>query len=151
MIITKLIILLSTFFGASMDADGWVSLERPKQEPFSLEEVDPSIWVVFAKKIGAEKILVRFPEDPTYRYLDEKGSEMEIYTISEEKTHRLYIKPAQGSSESTEKSYWQDGFWVFEKSLTTKHNTYFFQTKTISMDLVSHRQFVDSFDVENVH
>ncbi|HEY4255203.1 MAG TPA: hypothetical protein VGM34_02520 [Chlamydiales bacterium] len=148
MIIFKFVFLLTTFLGVSMNADGWVNLERPKQEPFSIEEIDPSIWVVFAKKMGAEKFLVRFPEDPTYRYLDEKKVEMEIFTVSEAKTHRLHIKPAEDAPGMTEKSYWQDGFWVFERMLTTKHNSYFFQTKTISIDLISHRQFIDSFDVE---
>ena len=147
----KLLILLTMLFGASMDKDGWVAVERPKKPVPVEEEVDPSIWVMFSKYVGEEKFLVGFPEDPTYRYLTGAGHEMEIVGESLHAEHRLQVLPPQGVSEPQDRTYQQDGLWVFERILTTPHHTYFFQTKSDVMDPISHEKFVNSFDVKPSH
>lgn len=48
---------------------GWVQVERPKKDYAEQnKEEDSSIWPVFAKQLGSERILLRFPEDPAYHY-----------------------------------------------------------------------------------
>jgi len=142
MFITKIIILLSSLMTVP-DADGWVKIERPKKEA-PPADIDPSIWVVFAKTLGSEKLLVRFPGDPTYRYLDEAGKELEVVAGM----HKLVVREANGAPTVTDKTYWQDGFWHMERVITTKNHTYFFETKSESLDLISHGKFVSSFDIE---
>ncbi len=161
-----------------IDENGWVAVDRPeKRDPVeSFDDVDRSIWVVFAKQIGEEKILVSFPEDPSYRYMDEKGEEMEATAVLDGAEYRFQVMKklfssseelldyrkevlegagavAQKASEPGEPpvielTYWKEGYWYFEKLVSTPNHTYFFQTKSISMEDAAHLQFVDSFDLE---
>ncbi len=93
LIINKLLALL--LLSSTIEENGWVSVDKPqKQAQSQHEEVDPSIWTVFAKEFGSEKVLIRFPEDPGYRYpqIDQGDKEtMEIDSTSGETLHRLNV------------------------------------------------------------
>ncbi len=168
MILFKLLISL-VIFSTQMDANGWVTLERPEKETHTTgaDERDPSIWVVFSKKIGAEKILINFPEEPTYRYFDDTGAEMEILAKSGGTEYRLQVlreiyapadflverkKALEGAAIAIEAVgelvYWKDGFWYLERHLVTAHHTYLLQTKSAALEGEFHRKFVNSLDVE---
>lgn len=146
----KLLILFITLFGASIDRNGWVTLDRPKKQ-LPVEGIDPSIWVVFSKYVGEEKFLVRFPEDPIYRYLTDSGHEMEIVGASLHAEHRLWVLPLTGSETSYDRFFKQDDLWVFESLVLTPYHAYFFQTKSDVMDPISHEKFVGSFDAKPSH
>jgi hypothetical protein len=157
-----------------MDAEGWVSVERPKKEAevSGADERDPSIWVMFAKQIGVEKFLISFPDEPTYRYMNGNGEEMEVMTVSEGIEHKLQVWNEKFESaeqmlklrlerisatavieqksdeNSAELLVWKDDFWLHEKIIKTEHHTFFLQTKSPSIERDSHRAFVQSFDFE---
>lgn len=157
-----------------MDADGWVPVERPKQEAemVGADERDPSIWVVFAKQIGSEKIILKFPDEPTYRYAHKNGEEMEVTASAFGVEHKFQVVPqTYASSEemlrqrvgqlegytvisqkwdenSAEWMGWKDDFWVQEKIIRGEFRTFFLQTKSASIEANSHRAFVESFDLE---
>lgn len=169
-------LLASLLLGASpsYDGDGWVAVDRPEKGGEAFEEVDPSIWVVFAKQMGPEKLLISFPEDPAYHYMDKNGEEMEIVASSPDVEYRLQIlkktfsageellayrmESLQGASiartsmgpeteVSAELTYWKEGYWYMERLLSTEYHTYFFQTKSGGLDDDAHRIFISSFDL----
>jgi hypothetical protein len=158
----------------AMDAEGWVSVERPSKEAEApgADERDPSIWVVFSKQIGSEKILISFPDEPTYRYMNRDGEQLEVFSSSGGIEHRfqmlneifqsseemLKLRLEQvGSSSVAEKKVsgnaaelliWKDGFWIQEKLIRTDQHTFFLQTKAPHIERDSHRAFVQSFDLD---
>jgi hypothetical protein len=154
----------------SVNSDGWVAVERADKEAAyaGADEVDPSIWVVFAKKIGGEKILASFPVEPSYKYSKADGSEMEIAASSEGSHYRIFIeKPMddflnlrknslQGVIFVEEKTdemgseliYWENGFWTLERLISTEEHSYILQAKSIALESVFHRKFISSFDLE---
>ncbi len=172
-LLTKLMFFLGalqTEVSAQPNFDGWVAIERSEKEvlPLSADERDPSIWVVFSKEIGSEKILVRFPVEPTYKYLTKDGSEMELLAISGGNEHRVLIgKPSKDllgerkanlegaiavhekvGTENAELTYWKDGFWFMERLIATKDHSYILQTKSETIDSDSHLAFAASFDLQ---
>lgn len=159
---------LFNFLFASIDSNGWVSVEPPKKSSFegALQEEDSSIWVVFTKKLGPEKLLVRFPEDPEYTYLT--PDEMEIFTSQDGATYRLRVLKADPSflkerekqlssdlitEESTTPNtldlfYRSEGSWVWERLVLTPHHLYILQTTSDTLISEGHQQFVDSLDIQ---
>jgi hypothetical protein len=169
-------LLLSGF--SSVDEEGWASVERvEKKEMIEMAgDIDPALWVVFGKQVGSEKVLIAFPEEPTYRYMDGEGKEMEVKASFDGVEYRMQVidQVFRGAEEliqyraaalegagimsktgTEEKNgaaaslvYWKDGYWIFEKMIATADRTYFFQTKSISMEDALHQKFVASFDLE---
>jgi hypothetical protein len=177
-------LIAAILFGAEAPSEigenGWVAVEKTEQtkEVDSANPVDPSIWVAFAKQMGSEKILIQFPSEPTYRYMDASGEEMEVTSDSKGSEFRLQIIKTKfedseslygwrkallpevviSSSENrmengravAEFVYWKDGYWNFERLETTPHHTYFFHTKSAELDQGLHQVFVKSFDLQTV-
>lgn len=169
--------ILSADLSPEPDADGWVAIERPEKNSGveGADERDPSIWVVFSKQIGPEKILISFPDEPTYRYMDVRGELIEVRSASRGAEHRLQVlqetfkspeelltlrkKQLEGASmftqshDSTKKwvdlMYWKEGFWHFERLITTDLHTYFLQTTAPDADGEAHHIFIHSFNLEN--
>jgi hypothetical protein len=157
----------------AMDAEGWVTVERPRKEAEApgADERDPSIWVVFSKQIGAEKILISFPDEPVYHYMDGDGAQLEatakahgiehrfqmfkqIFRSSEQmlslrlkQLEKATIVEQRVSENSAELLFWQDGFWVQEKLIRTENRAFFLQTKSSEIERDSHRAFTQSFDL----
>ena len=163
---------------ADSDSDGWVAVAKPSSEMISAaQEQGSGIWVVFSTQLGPEKMLVRFPEEPSYFY--KESGEMEIFAHSKGDECRLQIleKTFESPEELLESrqsalagavvtrsesrmdesgplvelTYWKEGAGHQERWISTKHHTYFFSTKTASMDLALHNTFISSFDVEQKH
>ena len=153
------------------EAAGWVAIERREKEKpaHGADETDPSIWVVFAKKIGTEKFLVSFPAEPTYKYLKGDGSEMELSVAAGGSEHLLQVlapredllnarkmdlKGAIQLFEQVDEKgavdivYWKDGYWFMERLVTTEKHSYILQTKNGDFEGHSHRQFATSLDIE---
>ncbi|MDE3046695.1 MAG: hypothetical protein KGJ02_08680 [Verrucomicrobiota bacterium] len=136
-------------------------------------EEEKSIWVIFSKQLGPEKILVGFPEEPLYIYRED--GEMEIFSTSKGNECHLYVlkkifksgdevlqsreenlenavvtnrkSGAEKSGPVAELTYWKEGFWHSEKWICTDFHTYFFHTKTASPDLAFYETFTGSFDL----
>lgn len=170
--------LLSALLMTGVDENGWAKVEKVEKNEFIAEsdEIDRSIWVAFAKEMGPEKILVSFPEDPEYRYMDREGKEMEVMARGPGAEYRMQVidrvfetgeelldyrrealigagilgQKADDLEEVAvaELSYWKEGHWVFEKLVSTSHKTYFFQTQAVSLDDSLHEKFIASFDLQ---
>ncbi len=152
------------------NSNGWVAVDRSEKEdsPLGADESDPSIWVVFAKQINSEKILVSFPVEPSYKYTKADGSEMEISASAGGSEFLLEIsgpsedllnerKTSLGSAiitlerideEGTELIYWKNGYWYMEHLISTGEHSYILQTKNPELESDFHRIFVSSFDLE---
>jgi hypothetical protein len=168
MFIIKSLFLLSVIHAEL--PDGWVAVERPDKEisPLGADETDQSIWVVFAKKIGREKFLVSFPVEPTYRYMNEDGSQMEISAVRGADAHlaqilgpssdllsarKTHLKDATLIFEKVDENgaelvYWKEGYWFQERLVSTIEHSYILQTKSIDLESDSHRIFASSLDIE---
>ncbi len=91
--------------------DGWFPVEKVEAEQ-SFSKKDPSIWVLFSKDLGWGQFSVRFPEDPTYRYIGEGN--LEIVSKKEEQLYTLRIlkqPPPERAGQKVVQS--NDHFFVF--------------------------------------
>jgi len=173
MFLFKLLFSFSALFASApvMDEEGWVTIPRPSNEAEAVgaDERDPSLWVVFAKTIGEDKLLVRFPDEPTYHYMGEAG-ELEVVSVAAGNEHRLQVlsETFQSTEEMLKKRLerlgnppvvqkrvgkdkvdlilWQDGAWLQERWVRAEHHTFFLQTKSNSIEREAHNIFVKSFD-----
>lgn len=173
-------LLLADAPADGVDSDGWYTIPKPTKEEQGIgaDEQDPSIWVVFSKQIGDERILVSLPTEPTYQYLDRAGEEMEVFSQSNGTEYRLQIIdqvyddpnsllmervqespgvilvgaaeeiPAGDFGVYSEVSYWKDGFWYQERVVVTSQHTYFLQTKSETYSSDTFSQFANSFNAE---
>lgn len=137
-----------TFF-AFVSADpsaGWFPVEKVQVGADQLETTDLSIWVLFAKNLGKEKILVRFPNDPSYQYMSQ-----EVLSISadrEGETFQLIVQPAILAAPSEDLFYQSEGKWVREHFVQTADHLFHFKTLCNEPDSVHHKAFVSSFLIE---
>lgn len=129
--------------------DGWYSVEKkPKIEDLH-EEEDRTIWVLFSKDLGLERILVRFPELPKYTYLEngdleircERGGELFQLTVS---------KNLLGAAEAQELHYQHEGKWVHEQFVRSAHHFFHFKTVEISAETKIHVDLFSSFFIEKI-
>ena len=152
------------------DADGWVSVERPETPTEEFEE-EKGVWVVVSKKIGDERFLVRFPEDPLYHSfpggiewtaafnsdllslrVENREDEKDLSQFVEERLLFLNALPetflikSSAHENAFDLFYRHEGKWVWEKIMVTPHFVYLFQTKSEQMSGNTHRQFTISFD-----
>lgn len=171
----NLILTLLFAFAPFQEDTDWVPIE--KTEVVTPEEIwesqDHSIWPIFSKKTGHEKILIRFPSDPVYRYLS--PNEMEITAIEGSETTQLLILEKgvvdsvnQRIQELTDApnvllldvqkesdrlldiQFFTEGKWVFERVLITEEHLYIFQSSSTEPHIKNHARFVASFDLENL-
>ena len=173
----KIIAVLSLF--GSMDEKGWVSVEKPqKAETHQIIDESDHTWPAFIRQFGADKVVIRFPEEPRYSYprLAWEGSKvMQIEGSKEGVLHRLLVQPAPESFDafieqkklslsSQEDSllvssdsidhrtvdllYRSEKKWVRERIFVSKDHIYLMQTISESLDGAPYLQFVGSFDLE---
>ena len=172
MIRFKFLFAFLAWIAAPLDEQGWALVERPQKNSFEHagDEDDPSIWVIFSKKLGKENFMVRFPEDPLYSHPSE--GEMELASSKEGISYRLHIREAASLEELERRSkeiamqpgillieakrvavdtldllYQTEGKWVWERLHLTPHHLYVFQTKNEVFQSDGHRYFIKSFNV----
>lgn len=80
---------------------GWVSVERPHQttEQQSLVNSSKENWPVFVRHFGVDKVLIRFPNEPSYDYpYVERGDleTMQISSTTSESAHSLFVGKRSG-------------------------------------------------------
>ena len=80
----------------TMDEKGWVSVERPRQtaELQSVASASKENWPVFVRHFGEDKVLIRFPEEPSYDYpYVERGDleTMQISATTPASAHSLFV------------------------------------------------------------
>lgn len=137
--------LLSSLLLAT-SPDGWVPVERAQTQEVA-RNLDPLIWPVFSVALGEEKALVRFPVDPTYRYLPDGGLVVEAVSAGE--IYLLEVK-AQGGMPHASTAQWRDesGAAIQERFVQTDEHLYHL-TLISPMERPDHfERFVESLDVE---
>lgn len=147
--------------------DGWFPVERPPKPSASLEGIDPSIWVLFTKNLGEERIRVRLPADPTYKF-----SFTGVFEISSKKEGEIFELKAyrQGDIEKrleeiralpevssislgsvvggrADLTYKLNEKWVHESLFQTAHHLYSLQTVGETLESSNHLSFISSFGV----
>lgn len=139
--------ILST---ASLPADestGWFPVEKAQKREEQTEEDDPSIWVLFAKSLGSEKFLVRFPQEPQYLY-----AETGEFTVTSEgeggETYQLTVQKRGPDQELPEIHYQSEGKWVHESFLQTEEHLYHLKTTSHLPGSKSYQEFFTSLFIE---
>lgn len=136
--------------------NGWFSVEKAPQAKEESPERDSSIWVLFSKTIGLEKILVQFPEDPVCLYTE--SGMVALRSEKEGEIFELNIEPVIKSpsfspiSEARSKAppasevlYLSEGKWVHMHVIQTEHNMYSFRTYSNQLECPNHTLFISSF------
>ena len=154
------------------DADGWVSLRPPERAIEETVEDSDGTWAVFSKEMGGEKFFVRFPGDPSYRYLPngmtvEAGQDGDSFLLLvQERADRdlaayfdqkkkeieadpemFLVKSQEVEGEGFEMLYRFHDRWVWERVVETPGFFYSFHTESDQMAGNWHRKFVSSFTV----
>lgn len=151
------------------ESEGWFPVEQKEEAPFEGDEIDPSIWVVFAKQLAGEKIVLRFPEDPVYRHpapgvleiASSKDGEQFLLRAVErgeggdpfgQRVAEIQALPDAEAFEIDEDAssllYKRGGVWVREQVVQSAGHYFLFQTSSPTSDGASHRIFFTSFQVE---
>jgi hypothetical protein len=129
--------------------EAWVSVERPQRVVHTIETDDKSIWVVFIKNFGTERVSIRFPEDPQIYRKDgafvakAPYGQGEMYLLV-----RKSIEPNGNVSDRIVK--YQDtesGLFVLERHVKTAENIYVLRMTHPSESLFLFQQFSGSLDV----
>lgn len=151
-----LIALLFVSSGIVSADEGWVSVSRPERVVHQLEEEDRSIWVVFAKTFGSERVRVRFPEDPHYRHVEghfeaysSHLGQGEMFLMARKKN----LAAVQSHAQTREIAYLdpESSRWVFEKHIETDQYQYVLRLSHPSQSRALFRQFCDSFEIERIN
>jgi len=147
LLIISLLALSSFSFGDSE----WVSVPRPEKVVHQLEREDHSIWVVFAKTFGEDRVLLRFPEDPVYHRAESRfdafASHLGVGEMS-----LIAQKKEIGTSSSPigDIAYFdaESGRWIRERHIDTDQHHFVLRVSHPSQSSSLFRQFTDSFEIE---
>lgn len=164
----KFIILFASFFGSLVAEEGWYPVEKKKT--VAPEEVweDSSLWPVFTKRHGEERVFLRFPSDPTYTYpasdvLQVESSQGgEIYTLIVRPDTDLFerrLAELGGQSQTfligyakpephiLDIQYYFEDRWVAERLYLGDH-LYILRTASKEPLSSTHARFVTSLDIQ---
>jgi len=142
--------LLSIIASTSLvsgEENGWFPVgKKPPVEEESLER-DPAIWVLFSKTIDLEKILVRFPEDPTY-LVTETGN----LCIQSERNGEIFeltvSKKGSLAKDFEDELFESEGMWVHQHVIQTEQHEYRFKTVAHQPESPNHKDFIASFTLQ---
>jgi hypothetical protein len=172
-------ILAFLLLAGPVDENGWASVEPPKKNPLEQKgDGDPSVWPVFSRQFGSDRLLIRFPADPVYRYpnLDQGDSEtMEIESEVPGTLHRIRVERSDRDMDDLFKDkieliqveeesllvlsdrtsgkvsdflYRSDSKWIRERIIASSERTYVLQTFSDSLSDSAHQKFISSLDLE---
>jgi hypothetical protein len=151
-----------------VEGDGWVRVERPVREELG-PNPDPSVWIVFAKQMGDEQFLIRFPDDPAYGpssdgkgiyYASEGGGA--LYTLRveprplgalmslEERLRHIEGRGGEVERVEVEESglafdYRLGKKWIQERQIATEDHLYTLSTITQEKGAGDHARYCASF------
>ena len=134
-----------------MADDGWVSVPRQERVVHQWEEDDSTIWVVFAKTFGSERILLRFPEDPAYRHHNGRFHAFATHLGHGEMSLIVQKKESPSAPSANREISYQDGDsgrWVRERHIETDEYHYVLRVSLPTDSASLYRQFIDSFEIE---
>lgn len=138
-------LISAVLLGSSIGNDGWYPVEKGGQVPDQAEDRDLSIWVLFVKSLEKERFLIRFPDEPAYRYLE--GGELELISEREGEIFQLTVRPLSPHS-LVDLTYPSEGKWAREHFFQTERYLYHFKTLSKSSDSKNMQAFISSFSIE---
>lgn len=149
-VIKYFFMFLFVSFTLSASNDGWVSVPRKENIVHQMETDDRSIWVVFAKTFGSERVLVRFPSDPIYRNVNGRfeahSSHLGLGELS-----LIAQKRNFSEDEFSQNITYRDvetGRWIFEKHIDTNDYHYVLRASDPSQNGALFQAFSNSFEIE---
>lgn len=173
----KIIYILSAL--GTMDEKGWVPVERPKAEVVeSSKEALADSWPVFVRQFGSDRILIRFPDEPTYTYPYVEQGDLETAFVEanfEGVSYQLLVElrsmdfdrflEAKKLTIASEKDallvavdevdartvdflYRSGKKWIRERVIGSNERFYTLQTTADTFDEAFHDRFLHSFDLE---
>jgi hypothetical protein len=123
--------------------NGWYTVEKSEKVDEQIEDTDPSIWALFVKDLGKEKFQIRFPEEPSYRYLD--TGEMIVQAQKEGQVFELTIEKAVTSGITGDRVYQSEGRWVREHVVMGDGHVYKLRSYSDFETDSNHKEFISSF------
>lgn len=126
------------------EADGWFPVEKiPKAEEV-ITDIDPSIWVLFSKKLGSEHFTVRLPDDPVYRSIEDG-----FILRSKNKGEIFEVVAQKGAVQDSPRDslYELEGKWVHEHIVQSQEYTFKLRTYSQVPDSLNHDLFITSFSL----
>ena len=130
-------VLLSASVGFS--EDGWFNVEKKPAAAKYSQELDPSIWVLFSKVVGAERVSVRFPEDPKYKY----GEDGSLEISSEKDGERFELNMTQLAISGVPADFSEEVGGAEVRHHFVQNGEHLYHLKTVSRSRTS--QFSDLF------
>lgn len=128
-------ILFSTTLVAPSE-NGWFSVEKRVESGESLHnEVDLSVWVLYIRDLGTDRIQIRFPEDPHSGMNESEGLELNSETGTEHFQLLIQASPFKKPSKN----------WDFEKNY--KSENYFYSLRAQTKNGERADQFFSSFSL----
>jgi hypothetical protein len=137
--------LIASLLSFSLNDDGWVSVPKVVKPQEQGGERDPSIWILFAKNLGDEQIMVRFPDEPEYRY-DEAGRLQVVSEARGESFSLTLQKIEKKAPEVVDLHYFEEGKWVHEHIVQNERYQALFKTISDLENSPNHKEFVNSFE-----
>jgi hypothetical protein len=138
--------LIGSLLAVGAPEGGWFPVEKVQEGVHESEDDDRSIWVLFTKQLGEERIQVRFPDEPTYIYSESGG--LEVSAERNGDVFSMTVLPAGSGVLSPDLLYAEEGRWVREHFVES--NGHFFRFKTVSnqADSTIFREFISSFSID---
>lgn len=135
-------VIFASASAVAPEGDGWFPVEKVPQAEEVMTDIDPSIWVLFLKKLGSDQISLRFPVDPVYRttedgFIARAANGGEIFELTFQK----------GLGEAGSSLYEADGKWVHEHVVQSGDHIYKLRTYSLLPESLNHAEFVSSFSL----
>ncbi|MBU6446495.1 MAG: hypothetical protein KGQ49_03750 [Verrucomicrobia bacterium] len=106
-------------------------------------DIDPSIWVLFMKRLDSKQCSIRFPVDPVYRtteggFMARAAAFGEIFEWTVQK----------GAGETGDSTYELDGKWVHEHVVQSGEYLFKLRTYSLGPESLHHEAFVASLKLD---
>lgn len=142
----KFIINLFAASSVLSSAEDWIPVPKVPKVEEGLSDIDPSIWVLFSKKLGADHLLIRFPEDPAYRttrdgFLARSKGNGEIFEL---------LVQSSGSAELEGSSLFElEGKWIHERIMQRGDHTYRLRVYSLHPEAPNSDRFFSFFRISS--
>lgn len=139
-------LILSLQFFGSLETTDWVPVEKAVKMEEVVTDIDPSIWVIFLKKVGNETLSVRLPEDPVYKSF---GDSLIFRAAKQSESFEVLVHPSPFMRGGSDFPFEVNGKWVHENVVQTKEHTILLRTYSLTPESSNHQIFVSSFAISS--
>lgn len=123
--------------------EGWAPVDKVPAAEELVTDVDPSIWVLFAKQVGGELWTARFPVDPILEadgFVARASQNGEVFEVA--------VLPKTGSFTADSLFEWE-GQWIHEHNIQTEEHLFRLRTYSPNSASLKHAIFTSSFSISS--